>query len=78
MNSLDQLIRQSNILLKIVDELLKSIKKAQNKEYLSKIELDVLNETIKRTLNVSKSFIENFNEFLTNQIDVEFEVDIEE
>ena len=78
MNSLDQLIRQSNILLKIVDELFKSIKKAQNKEYLSKIELDVLNETIKRTLNVSKSFIENFNEFLTNQIDVEFEVDIEE
>ena len=55
MNSLDQLIRQSNILLEIVDELLKSIKKAQDKKYLSKIELDVLNETITRTLNVSKS-----------------------
>ena len=78
MNSLDQLIRQSNILIEIVDELLKSIKKAQNKEYLSKIELDVLNETIRRTLNVSKSFIENYNEFLTNQIDVKFEIDIEE
>ena len=78
MNSLDQLIRQSNILIEIVDELLKSIKKAQDKKYLSKIELDVLNETITRTLNVSKSFMENYNEFLTNQIDVEFEIDIEE
>ena len=77
MNSLDQLIRQSNILIEIVDELLKSIKKAQDKKYLSKIELDVLNETITRTLNVSKSFMENYNEFLTNQIDVEFEIDIE-
>ena len=77
MNSLDQLIRQSNILIEIVDELLKSIKKAQDKEYLSKTELDVLNETIRRTLNVSKSFMENYNEFLTNQIDVEFEIDIE-
>ena len=76
--SLDQLIRQSNILIEIVDELLKSIKKAQDKEYLSKTELDVLNETITRTLNVSKSFMENYNEFLTNQIDVEFEIDIEE
>ena len=78
MNSLDQLIRQSSILIEIVDELLKSIKKAQNKEHLSKTELDVLNETITRTLNVSKSFMENYNEFLTNQIDVEFEIDIEE
>ena len=59
MNSLDQLIRQSNILLEIVDELLKSIEKAQKKKDLSKTELDVLNETIKRTLNVSKSFMEN-------------------
>ena len=71
MNSLDQLIRQSNILLEIVDELLKSIEKPQKKKDLSKTELDVLNETIKRTLNVSKSFMENYNEFLTNQIDIE-------
>ena len=78
MNSLDQLIRQSNILLEIVDELLKSIKKAQDKKDLSKTELDVLNETIKRTLNVSKSFIDNYNEFLTNQIDIEFDIEIYE
>ena len=73
MNFLDQLIRQSNNLLEIVDELLESIKKAQNKKDLLKTELDVLNETIKRTLNVSKSFMENYNEFLTNHIDIEIE-----
>ena len=71
MNSLDQLIRQSNILLEIVDELLKSIEKALNKEDLTKTELDFLNETIKRTLNVSKCFMENYNEFLTNQIEID-------
>ena len=71
MNSLDQLIRQSNILLEIVDELLKSIEKAQKKKDLSKTEFDFLKETIKRTLNVSKSFMENYNEFLTNQIDID-------
>ena len=37
---------------------------------------DVLNETIKRTLNVSKSFMENYNEFLTNQIDIKFDIEI--
>ena len=78
MNSLDQLIRQLNILVEIVDELIKLIRKAQDKEYLSKTELDVLNETIKRTLNVSKSFMENYNEFLTNQIDIEFDIEIQE
>ena len=78
MNSLDQLIRQSNILIEIIDELLKSIKKAQDKEDLSKTELDFLNETINRALVVSKSFIENYNEFLTNQIDIEFEIEIQE
>ena len=78
MNSLDQLIRQSNTLIEITDELLESIKKAQNKKDLSKTELDVLNETIKRTLNVSKSFMENYNEFLTNQIDIELDIEIQE
>ena len=76
MNSLDQLIRQSNILIEIIDELIKSIKKAQDKQDLSKNELDFVNETINRTLTVSKSFIENYNEFLTNQIDIKFEIKI--
>ena len=75
MNSLDQLIRQSKILIEIIDELLKSIKKAHDKEDLSKTELDFLNDTIYRTFAVSKSFIENYNEFLTNQID---EIEIQE
>ena len=78
MNSLDQLIRQLNTLIEIIDELLKSIKKAQDKKDLLKTELDFLNETIKRTLNVSKSFMENYNEFLTNQIDIEFDIEIQE
>ena len=71
MNSLDQLIHQSNILIEIIDELIKSIKKTQDKKDLSKTELDFVNDAINRTLAVSKSFIENYNEFLTNQIDIE-------
>ena len=69
MNLLNQLIRQLNILIEIVDELLKSIKKALDKEFLSKIELNVLNEAVKMTLDVSKSFIENYNklQFLFNR-----------
>ena len=78
MNSLDQLIRQSNILVEIIDELLKSIKKAQDKKDLSKTELDFLNQTISRALVVSKSFMKNYNEFLTNQIDIEFDIEIRE
>ena len=76
MNSLDELIQQSNILLEIIDSLLVEIQKATDKKYLSKTELDVLNETIKRTLIVSKSFMKNYNEFLTNQIDIEFDIEI--
>ena len=74
MNLLDQLIRQSNTLVEIIDELLKSIKKAQDKKDLSKTELDFLNEMVCRTFAVSKSFMENYNEFLTNQIDIKFEI----
>ena len=76
MNSLDQLIRQSNTLIEIINELLKSIKKVLEKNHLSKSEIDFLNETITRTLNVSKSFMENYNEFLTNQIDIENDIEI--
>ena len=44
---------------------------ARNNKDLSKTELRVLNETIKKTLDVSKSFIENYNEFLTIQIEID-------
>ena len=71
MNSLDQLIRQSKMLLEIIDELLVSIQKAIDKENLSKTEMRFLNDTIKKTVAVSKSFMENYNEFLINQIDIE-------
>ena len=71
MNSLDELIRQSKMLLKIIDELLVSIKKAMDKENLSKTEMCFLNDTINKTVAVSKSFMENFNEFLNNQVEID-------
>ena len=71
MNSLDELIRQSNLLLEIIDDLLKSINKAKDKNDLSKTEMDFLNDTINKTIAVSKSFMDNYNEFLTNQNEIE-------
>ena len=68
MSLLDQLIRQLNILIEIIDELVKSIEMARKD--LSKAELRVLDETIKKTLDLSKSFMENYNEFLTIQIEI--------
>ena len=73
MNSLDELIRQSNILLEIIDELLESIRNAQNKKNLSKTEMHFLNETINKTIVVAKCFMENYNEFLT-KIEIETEL----
>ena len=70
MNSLDQLIHQSKTLLEIIDELLVSIRKAMDKENLNETEMCFLNETINKTIVVTKSFIENYNEFLTNQVDI--------
>ena len=70
---LNQLICQSNFLLEIVDELLKVIRKALEKEYVFEIEADILNEMITITLNAFKSFIKNYNQFLNLQ----FEIDIE-
>ena len=76
MNSLDQLIRQSNILVEIIDDLIISIKKAKDKKDLCKTEIDFLNDTINKTIAVVKSFMENYNEFLTNQIDIELDIEI--
>ena len=70
MNSLDQLIRQSSFLIEIIDELIKSIKRAEDKKHLSKTEVDLLNRMVNRTLALSKSFMENYNEFLNNQIEI--------
>ena len=70
MNSLDRLIHQSKILLEIIDKLLVSIRKAMEKQNLNEIEMCFLNETINKTIVVTKCFMENYNEFLTNQIDI--------
>ena len=32
--------------------------------------MSFLNDTIKRTIVVSKSFLDNYNEFLNNQIEI--------
>ena len=71
MNLLDQLICRLNTLIEIIDELVKSIETARNNKDFSKTELRVLNETIKKTLDLSKSFMENYNEFLTIQIEID-------
>ena len=71
MNSLDQLCNQSKILLEVIDELIKLIKKAKhelNKGNFNKSEIIVLNNFIKKTLALSKSFMENYNEFMKDQI----------
>ena len=78
MNSLDQLIHQSQTLLEIIDELLVSIKKAMDKKNLTKTEMCFLKDTINKTVAVSKSFMENYNEFLTNQIDIKFDIEIQD
>ena len=70
MNSLDKLIRQSNLLIEIINELITSIQKAKAKNEVSQTEMSFLNDTIKKTLVVSKSFMENYNEFITNQIEI--------
>ena len=70
MNSLDQLLRQSNILLEIIDELIKLIIKAKDNlknDNYSKTEMFILNNAIKKTLGLAKSFMENYNEFLKDQ-----------
>ena len=70
MNSLDELIRQSNLLIEIINELITLIQKAKAKNEVSQTEMSFLNDTIKKTLVVSKSFMENYNEFITNQIEI--------
>ena len=68
MNSLDQLSNQSKILLEIIDELIKLIKHELKKGNFNKSEMIVLNNSIKKTLALSKSFMENYNEFMKDQI----------
>ena len=59
------------MLLEIIDELLVSIRMAMDKKNLSKTEMCFLNDTINKTVAVSKSFMDNFNEFLNNQVEID-------
>ena len=72
MNSLDQLIGQSKDLLKIIDELISMMRNAideLNKDNFSERELFALNDFTKKTLNLAKLFMENYNEFIDNQVE---------
>lgn len=70
MNLLDQLIRQSNILIEIIDELINSIKKVQDKIVTHENEMFLLHDNIKRTIDLTKSFMNNYNDFLKDQIEI--------
>ena len=72
MNSLDQLIGQSRDLLRIIDELISMIRKANDeldKDNFSERKLFALNDFMKKTLDLAKLFIENYNEFVDNQVE---------
>ena len=72
MNSLDQLLRQSKALLDVIDELISMVKKAKDelsKHNFSEREMFVLNNSIKKTLNLTKLFMENYNEFMKDQVE---------
>ena len=74
MNLLDQLIRQSNNLIKIIDELINSIKKVQDDKIVTnENEMFVLQDNIKRTINLTKSFMHVYNEFLKDHIEIELD-----
>ena len=72
MNSLDQLIGQSKDLLRIIDELISMMRNAideLDKDNFSEKELFALNDFTKKTLNLAKLFMENYNEFIDNQVE---------
>ena len=72
MNLLDQLIRQSDNLIQIIDELIDSIKKVQDKIVdANENEMFVLYQNIERTLNLTKSFMDVYNKFLKDHIEIE-------
>ena len=72
MNSQDQLLDQSAALLGVIDELISMIRKAKDeldKDNFSEKQLFVLNDHIKKTLNLAKVFMRNYNEFIENQVE---------
>ena len=64
--NLIEIICQSKILLKAINELLILINEVKNKDNLIQIEMSFLNDNINKTVAMIKSFIKNYNEFLTS------------
>ena len=71
MSSLNDLLRQSKILLEVIDDLTNLLKEAQdklNKENFDNTEMFYLKDAFKKTLTLSNLFLKNFNEFMKDQI----------
>ena len=70
MNSLDQLLNQSEALLKVIDQLISLIQKTlDGNGHLSKRKFIVLKININKTLNFAKLFMKNYNEFMENYVE---------
>ena len=70
MSSLNDLLRQSEILLKVIDDLTKLLKEAQdklNKENFDNREMFYLKDAFNKTLTLSNLYLKNFNEFIKDQ-----------
>ena len=66
MSSLNDLLRQSKILLEVIDDLTKLLKEAQdklNKENFDNTEMFYLKDAFK-TLTLSNLYLKNFNKFM--------------
>ena len=68
MNSLDQLLNQSEALVKVIDQLISLIQKTLD-GHLSKRKFIVLKNNINKTLNFAKLFMKNYNEFMENHVE---------
>ena len=70
MSSLNDLLRQSQILLEVFDDLKKLLKEAQNKlieENFDNTEMFYLKDAFNKTLTLSNLYLKNFNEFMKDQ-----------
>ena len=70
MNSLDQLLNQSEALVKVIDKLISLIQKTlDDNGHLSKRKFIVLKININKILNFAKLFMKNYNEFMENYVE---------
>ena len=72
MSLLDQLLNQSNILIEILDDTINLIVRLKEKETkVTEDEISFLEKQIKKTANLVKSYMKNFDDFLEYYIEIE-------